>query len=97
MKHALTFLALVGVLLVAGVALAQTGGGHDLSWNTVDGGGHTHSRGGPYVLGGTAGQPDAGVMSGGPYVLGGGFWMGGQVQEPVQARIFLPLVVRHAP
>jgi hypothetical protein len=45
-------------LLLASVVFAQSGGGYDLSWSTVDGGGATSSAGGPYVLGGTAGQPD---------------------------------------
>lgn len=97
MRYVLALLATLGLLLAAGVALAQTGGDYDLRWNTVDGGGHIVSSGGTYVLGGTVGQPDAGVLSGGTYVLGGGFWMGGEVQEPVQNRIYLPLVVRQAP
>ena len=60
--------------LVTGPVLAQSGGGYDLSWSTVDGGG-TESSGGSYTLTGTAGQPDAGgVHSGGGYGLVGGFW-----------------------
>jgi hypothetical protein len=62
-------------LLVA-VTYAQVGGGFDLSWNTVDGGGGTFSTGGGYSLGGTIGQPDAGVLSGGGYTINGGFWSG---------------------
>jgi len=54
--------------------LAQVGGGYDLSWSTVDGGGGTFSTGGPYSLGGTSGQPDAGTLSGDTYQLTGGFW-----------------------
>ena len=38
---------------------AQSGGGYNLTWNSVDGGGATFSSGGGYLLGGTAGQPDA--------------------------------------
>lgn len=78
-------------LLLATVALAQSGGGYDLSWSTVDGGGYTWSEGGGYSLGGTAGQPDAGVISGGAYTLSGGFWVGG----PARYGIYLPLVVRN--
>jgi hypothetical protein len=73
--------------------LAQSGGGYDLSWNTVDGGGVTFSVGGGYELGGTAGQPDAGVLSGGGYTLGGGFWRGGAVALPPY-RVYLPLVMK---
>jgi hypothetical protein len=56
--------------------LAGATGGMDLSWNTIDGGGTTYSTGGPFGLGGTIGQPDAGAMSGGSFGLTGGFWGG---------------------
>ncbi|MFH1842512.1 MAG: FlgD immunoglobulin-like domain containing protein [bacterium] len=51
-------------------ALAQL----DISWFTVDSGGHTFSTGGVFRLGGTSGQPDAGNLSGGNFTLTGGFW-----------------------
>ena len=79
-----------GLLAVAPTAGAQTGGGYDLTWNTIDGGGGT-SSGGSYSLSGTAGQPDAGNLSGGSYSLGGGFWAG--VFQGLQ-RLFLPLLQR---
>jgi len=59
---------------------AQTGGGYDLTWNTIDGGGamSSTSSDGQFELSGTIGQPDAGPgsggMSGGEYELIGGFW-----------------------
>jgi len=81
------------VLLAAVPVLAQSGGEYDLSWSTVDGGGWTFSSGGAYVLGGTAGQPDAGMMTGGVYTLGGGFWGGGAVAAAENA-IYCPLVMR---
>jgi hypothetical protein len=81
------------LLLAAVPALAQSGGGYDLSWSTVDGGGGTFSTGGGYSLGGTAGQPDAGLVTGGIYVLGSGFWGGGAVTVPEYVS-YLPLVVR---
>ncbi len=77
--------------LLPAVALAQSGGGYDLTWNTVDSGGYTFSTGGEYSLGGTVGQMDAGVLTGGGYTLAGGFW-GGAV---AQYRIYLPLVLRN--
>jgi len=89
-------LHLIGVgllLLLASVALAQSGGGYDLTWSTVDGGGGTFSTGGIYSLGGAAGQPDAGLLSGEGYTLAGGFWPGGAVAVPGYI-IHLPLVVR---
>jgi hypothetical protein len=80
-------------LLLASAALAQSGGGYDLSWSTVDGGGGTQSSGGGYSLGGTAGQPDAGLLTGGDYTLAGGFWPGGALAVPAY-RVYLPLVAR---
>jgi hypothetical protein len=80
-------------LLLASVVLAQSGGVYDLAWSTVDGGGETFSTGGVYSLGGTAGQPDAGLASGGLYELGAGFWGGGAVAA-LENVIYLPLVMR---
>ena len=67
---------LLAVLGAAGSAAAQSGGGYDLSWHTVDGGGATFSSGGAFTLGGTAGQPDAGNRAGGTFTHSGGFWYG---------------------
>lgn len=87
-------LAVCLLLLAASVVLAQSGGGYDLTWSTVDGGGYTFSTGEGYSLGGTAGQPDAGVMQGGGYTLAGGFWGGGAAAPPGY-RIYLPIVLRN--
>ena len=65
----------LGLLLAATGALSQVGGGFDLSWSTVDGGGGL-SSGGDFSLTGTVGQPDAGLLSGGVFSLQGGFWGG---------------------
>ena len=83
-------LLLLVLLLLVPAAQAQSGPGYDLSWWTVDGGGVTPNDSNGYVLGGTAGQPDAAVWSGGDYVLAGGFWGG----VAVEYRIYLPLVLR---
>jgi len=67
--------------LALAVAVARSSD-YDLTWHTIDGGGGT-SAGGAYVLSGTIGQPDAGVMSGGEFVLSGGFWSGSaEAQAP---------------
>jgi len=97
MSRATAFSLVAILLLLAGVALvqAQVGGGYDLTWSTVDGGGDTYSTGGGYTLGGTAGQPDAGVLSGSGYTLGGGFWKGG-LPSGGAYHIYLPLVTRNA-
>ena len=71
------------------IASAQTGGGYDLTWNTIDGGGGT-STGGAYSLSGTIGQPDAGTLTGGSYTLNGGFW-----NDALNvARLFMPAILR---
>jgi hypothetical protein len=85
--------ALVALLLFTSVALAQEGDGYDLSWTTVDGGGHTFSVGGDYELGGTISQHDAGYMSGGDYALCGGFWSG-RPPEP-EYPSYLPLGLKN--
>jgi hypothetical protein len=70
----LCILALAAAFLSTPAAHAQTGGGYDLSWSTIAGGGGT-STGGVYSVSGTIGQPDAGgPMTGGNYSLTGGFW-----------------------
>jgi hypothetical protein len=89
-RKVIPFLGVCGLLLVlSALALAQEG--YDLSWWTVDGGGATFSTGPCYSLGGTAGQPDAGVLTGPGYTLSGGFW---QVGAGVY-RVYLPLVMRN--
>ena len=93
MRNRSVLVALASFLVLAGVAGAQTGNGYDLSWNTVDGGGVTLSSGGEYSLGGTIGQPDAGLLTGGGYTLGGGFWGGGAVTG-VAYDVYLPLVLQ---
>jgi hypothetical protein len=69
-RRARQAIALLGALLaLSGLALAQTGGPYDLTWNTFEGSGATFSTGGSYALGGTAGQADAGAQAGGVYAL----------------------------
>ena len=89
MRRAAIFLTLGTLLLLASAALAQSGNGYDLSWWTVDGGGGTLT-GGDYVLGSTAGQPDAAIWTSGDYTLAGGFWGG----VAVEFSVYLPLVLR---
>jgi hypothetical protein len=66
---------IVAMLTLLGICTAQSGGGYDLSWWTIDGGGITFATGGAFNLGGTAGQPDASnALTGGAFSLTGGFW-----------------------
>jgi hypothetical protein len=90
-RTAVLALLVVLVPLLTAAANAQQGGPYELTWSTVDGGGAMWSEGGSYVLGGTAGQADAGTLTGGGYELRGGFWAG--VGEWVY-RVSLPLVIR---
>jgi hypothetical protein len=81
---------LVAAVLGKGVAVAQTGGGYDLTWSTIDGGGGS-SAGGGYQLIGTSGQSDAGmILSGGGYSLSGSFWSG----VSIGGKVYLPLIRR---
>ncbi len=80
---------LPGMLCAASIGHAQTGGGYDLTWNTIAGGGGTFSTGGGYTLGGTAGQPGDSTLAGGGYTLSGGFWAG----IPAYAA-YLPLMLK---
>jgi len=74
-KWRLTLTILTAATLLATAARAQSGGGYDLSWWTIDGGGITFAVGGTFDLGGTIGQPDASnLLTGGAFSLTGGFW-----------------------
>lgn len=88
---AMLLLVALACLLVVSAVLAATSDDYDLSWCTVDGGGQTFSSDGRYSLGGTIGQPDAGILEGGDYTLVGGFWGGAKVEY----RICLPLALRN--
>lgn len=87
----LCLLALTLLLVLARAAVAQSGSGYALSWWIVDGGGGV-SLGGDFVLSGSAGQPDAGVLSNGGLTLCGGFWCA--VAPDGEYRAFLPLLIR---
>jgi len=64
-------------LLALWLAAVPASADLNLDWYTFDGGGYTFSSGGTLSLGGSIGQPDAGILSGSTYVLAGGFWLGG--------------------
>ena len=71
-------LLMLCIVLVILVMPSRATGPYEISWYTIDGGGGT-SVGGPYVLSGTIGQPDADWSRAGGYELLGGFWSGGPV------------------
>lgn len=72
--------SIASCLLTASLS-AQTRGGFDVDWNTVDCGGAMHTAGGSFELAGTIGQPDAGAMTGGAFELFGGFWPGASARS----------------
>ncbi len=94
MRRAIALLFLILSFLPMSFSQAQTGGGYDLTWWTVDGGGGT-LQGEGYTLMGTVGQPDpAPALTGGAYRLVGGFWPGATSRR---AFVYLPLVLRQGP
>ncbi len=84
----LILFALLGIAIFT--AQAQTGGGYDLTWNTLEGGGHSAAADGSYRIDGNFGQVEAGVtLTGGAFSLTGGFWGG----IPAYS-LFLPTIFR---
>jgi hypothetical protein len=63
-------------VLLLQIALPAGALDYAIDWQTIDAGGG-RSTGGPYVLTGTIGQPDADWAEGGAYEVLGGFWPGG--------------------
>ena len=88
---AVLLLVALACLLVVSAVLAATSDDYDLSWWTVDAGGQSFRSDARYSLGGTIGQPDAGILEGGGYTLVGGFWGA----APVQYLLRLPLALRN--
>ncbi len=89
MKRLALFLSIIFVFLDVSIAAAQSGGGYDLSWSVIAGGGGSSSGGG-YSLSGTIGQTDAGALSGATFTLASGFWSGGSSGH----NVYLPLIVK---
>ena len=86
--------ALGALLLLSTVFLARAGGGYDLAWWSVDGGGVVAAgSGGNYTLSGAAGQPDASRWAGGGYELVGGFWSVA-ASAGKGSTIHLPMILR---
>ncbi len=84
-------LLMIILLFGVGLAIAQSNANYDLTWWTVDGGGHVSITGGPYTLLSGAGQPEAGpAVSSGNYTLQSGFWPS---KNPLHL-VYLPIVVK---
>ena len=89
MKRKLGALAAALILTIALLAGTHAAGMLAIDWWSVDGGGD-RSSGGAYVLDGTIGQADAGVLSGGAFTISGGYWA---VAIP-RSSIHLPFIKR---
>lgn len=77
--------AAAAITIAAATAVfAQAGGGYDLSWSKLTGGGGTSSAG-SYTLHGSIGQPMAGTVSGSGYVIDNGFWGGAAIEALFKA------------
>lgn len=81
--------AALAVAAGASLASAQSGGGFDLGWSSIDGGGGQLSTGGGFEVLAVIGQPDAGVLIGGGYELEGGFLNYDTAQVPVELSVFM--------
>jgi hypothetical protein len=77
--------ALAGCIAI-GFPRAVGAQGYTIPWSNLDGSGTPPPAltGGTFSLSGTAGQPDAGLLSGGAFALQGGFW-GVPIQSAVDA------------
>lgn len=78
---------------VSGQAM-QAGGGFELLWWTLDGGGGS-SEGSRYLVRGVVGQADTGSMAGDRFAINGGYW-----DAPGATRrtlVYLPVAIRTEP
>ncbi len=88
---------LILALVISDLAAAQTGGGYDLTWGTVAGGGATDSANTPsgFTLSDTIGQANAGTAAGGGYALTSGLWST-IVSAATAHHVFLPVMLNNA-
>jgi len=80
---------------------AQSGGGYNINWSSIDGGAGSLS-GGTYAIRGTLGQPEGDTSSGGSYSLRGGITSSSvQIIVPPSAPAAAPVryfyVIRNVP
>ena len=92
MKRATFLLALVAILLLAGVALAMSSDNYRLDWFTpATGGGGGPASSAHYAVNFTVGQSTIGASDSTHYKGCLGYWCG-----ITQYRVYLPLVLRNA-
>ena len=88
--------ALVILTLLVPTVLAQSGGGYELTWTSIDAGGGAMT-GGAYSLVSSIGQPEPGAtQSGGGYSLNGGVVDAGGSggATPDGQQVYVPLILR---
>ncbi len=72
-KFSLVAISICALLMVGGMAFAQTGGGFTIKWSSIDGGAAVSDDGiVDYSLRGTIGQPESAALAGGVFTLQGG-------------------------
>jgi hypothetical protein len=74
-------ITLILALIYGGIVTAQSGGGFDLFWSVIAGGGG-HSANEPYAVDGSVGQYAVGTAQGTAYALNAGFWQPFSTQTP---------------
>ena len=92
------FVLLCSLLLLSGVAVGLIGEALAVPtattverWVIAAGGGHAEAA--PYAMDSTIGQAVVGMASAAPYGICSGFRCG--MRAPLEARVFLPLVLRN--
>jgi len=74
-------------LAMSAMAVSARGQPYEARWFSVDGGGTARVAGGPFAIGGTAGQPDAGAAVVSPFGVGSGFWAAALVATGADLRV----------
>jgi hypothetical protein len=87
-------LALASLGLGATGASAQSGGGYDLTWSSLDCGSPTSSTGNSYSLRSSIGQAESGSLAGGGYTIQGGWAVPTDAPSPDVTDGAGPLVFR---
>lgn len=95
MKRLRVLLVPLLMVVLTTVALAQSGGGLDLTWSAVAGGGGT-SAGGSFTVQGAIGQHDVAGPSlrGAKFEMRSGFWAPPEASTVTPSQTYLPLVMR---
>jgi len=94
MNECLVLIALAGVGLATSHARAQSGGGYDLTWSSLDCGSAETSTGSNYSLRSTIGQAESGGLGGGAYSMQGGWAVPTDAPSPDVTDGTAPLVFR---